>query len=347
MEDISVLAIDLAKASFQIHGNNKSGKCVLKKTLNREKLESFISLQKPCLIAMEACGSAHFWAQKFMQMGHEVRLIAPQFVKPFVIGNKNDRNDAKAIAEAAVRPSMHFVAVKSADQLDLQAVHRVRQRYIRSRTALCNEIRGLLFEHGITLPKNVSAVKKVLVDVVHNLEYPDLPKNFHLTLTELDEELRDLEERIKRIEKRLEDFAKSNATCKRLQSIPGVGLITSTAIVASVANPKQFKSGRHFAAWAGLVPRHSGTGGAQNNKVGGISKKGDPYLRQLLVHGSRAVIRCVDRREDAGAAWIKRIRDKGGWNKASVALANKNARIIWAILNSETTFDPKKMAKAM
>lgn len=347
MENISVLAIDLAKASFQIHGNDKQGKCVVKKALSREKLEAFISLQKPCIIAMEACGSAHFWANKFLRMGHQVRLIAPQFVKPFVLGNKNDKNDARAIAEAAVRPSMHFVAVKSAEQLDLQAMHRVRQRYVRSRTALCNEIRGLLFEHGITIPKNVSSVKKVLVSIVHNNEYSELPRSFRVTLTELSEELQDIEVRIDRIEKRLEDFAKSNATCKRLQSIPGVGLITSTAVVAAVADPKQFKNGRHFAAWAGLVPKHSGTGGAQNNRVGGISKKGEPYLRQLLVHGSRSVIRVVDRREDAGAAWIKRVRDKSGWNKASVALANKNARIIWAILNSETTFDIKKMAKAV
>jgi transposase len=347
MEEINVLAIDLAKASFQIHGNDKRGKCVVKKALNREKLEAFVGLQKPCIIAMEACGSAHFWAKIFLQMGHEVRLIAPQFVKPFVMGNKNDRNDAKAIAEAAVRPSMHFVAVKSAEQLDLQAVHRVRQRHVRSRTALCNEIRGFLFEHGITLSKNISSVKKMLIDIIHNNDYPDLPKSFRVTLTELHEELQDIEVRITRLEKRLEDFAKSNSTCNRLQSIPGIGLITSTAVVAAVADPKQFKNGRHFAAWAGLVPRHSGTGGSQNNRVGGISKKGDPYLRQLLVHGSRSVIRCVDRREDAGAAWIKRLRDKAGWNKASVALANKNARIIWAILNSETTFDIKKMAKAI
>jgi transposase len=346
MSDISVLAIDLAKASFQVHGNDKKGNCVLKRTLKREQLKGFIELQKKCVIAMEACGSAHYWAKVFQDMGHEVRLIAPQFVKPFVTGNKNDKVDAKAIAEAAVRPSMRFVAVKSAEQLDVQAMHRVRRRYIRDRTALANEIRGFLFEHGIVIAKSLSILKTTLNEIVKDDCYPDLPGNFKSTLADLSEELESLEKRVSKLEKRLEEYAKSNETCKRLQSIPGVGLITSTAIVSSVADPKQFKNGRHFAAWAGLVPRHSGTGGAKNNKLGGISKRGDAYLRQLLVHGSRSVIQRIDRREDAGAAWIKRIRDKGGWNKACVALANKNARIIWALLTSEGKFEVRKMAKA-
>ncbi|MDQ3233838.1 MAG: IS110 family transposase [Pseudobdellovibrionaceae bacterium] len=295
---------------------------------------------------MEACGSAHYWARRFQSAGHQVKLIAPQYVKPFVIGNKSDRIDAKAIAEVAVRASTPSVAVKSDEHLDLQAIHRVRERLVRSRTAVCNEIRGLLFEHGICLSQGMRALRLAIAGISDGSLYPELSQSCRITVTDLYEELLDTDDRIKRNEQRLEHFAKDSEACQRLQSIPGIGLITATALVAATPNPGCFKNGRQFAAWIGLVPRHSGTGGAHKNKLGRISKRGDPYLRRLLVHGGRAAIQYVDRRDDAAAQWIRRLKDKKGWNRACVALANKNARVAWALLNSNATYDSKKVSKA-
>lgn len=346
MKNISVLAIDLAKSSFHVHGNNASGKCLIQRAMNRRQLEAFVQTIPACTIAMEACGSAHFWARHFSSLGHAARLIAPQFVRPFVTGNKNDRTDAQAIAEAVVRPSMRFTSVKSREQLDLQAIHRVRERLVRQRTALTNEIRGILFENGIVVPQGSAALKKTLQSIIGNEYQREVSATCRVTCADLVSELSDLEERISNIEKRLAQIGNSNPTCKLLQSIPGVGLITSTALIATVADPGQFKNGRHFAAWLGLVPKHSGTGGASRNKLGKISKRGDPYLRRLLVQGSRSALRVIEQRKDPGAEWCKKLKTTKGWNKAAVALANKNARIIWALMVSNTSFNVNLMAKA-
>jgi transposase len=344
MKQISVMGIDIAKSSFQLHGNDERGKGVEKKTLRRQQLEAYVANLPPCTIAMEACASAHYWACRFGGHGHQVRLIAPQYVKPFVKGNKNDRADAEAIAEAASRPSMRFVPLKTVEQLDLQTIHRVRARLIGQRTALANEMRAILFEQGIALPQGIAGLKTFVKALNRGETKQRVTPVCAETMTQLMEELEDLQGRVEATENRLERMTKENPVCRRLQTIPGIGLITATAILAAVPDARTFKNGRQFAAWLGLVPRHSGTGGADKNKLGHITKRGDKYLRCLLVHGARAVIRTSERRTDRSAAWVKGLKEKKGWNKAAVALANKNARVVWALLTTGESWDVTKMA---
>lgn len=343
MNKVSVLAIDLAKTSFQLHGNDERGKCVEKKTLKRPQLEAFIANTPPCTIAMEACGSSNYWAWRFAEHGHTVRLIAPQYVKPYVKGNKNDKADAAAIAEAATRPSMRFVPVKPAALLDLQMIHRVRERLVGQKTALVNETRAILFEQGITLAQGISTLKAFATGLLRGETKETVTPMCKETVADLIAELGDLEERIAVSDRRLERFAAESDACKRLQTIPGIGVITATALVAAIPDPRAFQNGRQFAAWLGLVPRHSGTGGADKNKIGGISKRGDAYLRRLLVSGAHSVLRTVDRRTDQGAVWIRDLKERKAWCRTAVALANKNARIIWSLLVTGETFNAAKM----
>lgn len=344
MKQVSVMGIDIAKSSFQLHGNDERGKSVEKKTLRRQQLETYIAGLPPCTIAMEACASAHYWASRFSGHGHRVRLIAPQFVKPFVKGNKNDRADAEAIAEAASRPSMRFVPLKTMEQLDLQTIHRIRERLVGSRTALTNEMRAILFEQGIALPQGIANLKSFTRALLRGETKQTVTPVCAETMAQLMEELEDLQKRVEASEQRLERLTKGHPVCGRLQTIPGIGLITATAIIATIPDARTFKNGRQFAAWLGLVPRHGGTGGAHNNRLGHITKRGDSYLRRLLVHGARSVIRTSERRSDKSAAWVKNLKEKKGWNKAAVALANKNARVVWALLTTGENFDAAKMA---
>ena len=338
MGEVIVLGIDLAKSSFQLHGNDERGKRVLGKALNRQQLGAFVANLAPCTIAMEACASAHWWAGRFAAHGHTVKLIAPQHVKPYVKGNKNDRADAEAIAEAASRPSMRFVPVKTAVHLDLQAIHRVRSRLVGQRTALTNEMRGFLFEHGIALSQGIANLKS-FVATLSNGESQDITPMCRETLVDLLAELTDLEERIAVCNRRLESFGKDHETVKRLLTVPGVGLITATAMVAAVPNPRDFRNGRQFSAWIGLVPRHSGTGGADKNRLGRISKRGDAYLRRLLVHGARSVLKVIDKRTDRYGIWAAQLKAQKGWNKTVVAMANKNARIIWSLMSGNVDYE--------
>jgi transposase len=332
MQAITAVGIDLAKAVFHIYAVNRAEKKVASRAVSRAKLMAFIcDLPPKTTIFMEACGSAHYWGSRFKDAGHEVRLIAGQHVKKFVIGNKDDAKDAHAIVTCGLRPQTRFVPLKTARQLELQALHRVRSRLVRERTALANEIRGLLYEHGIVFPKGISQLLRELADIVETLT-PSLRQ----TIADLAEELRDKEARVKLSDKRIVSENHGNTTVKRLQSIQGVGILTATAIVAEVGNPREFRNGRDFAAFLGLVPRHSGTGGRTVNLA--ISKRGDKYIRCLLVQGAHSALRFTAGKEDKLSQWCEGLKTRRGIHKAAVALANKNARIIWRLLTNNEVF---------
>lgn len=334
---INLLGIDLAKQIFQLHGVDCKGHTVLKKKIKRAELTPFIINLPICTIAMEACGGAHFWARTFKDFGHEVKLISPQFVKPFLKGNKNDANDAEAICEAAQRPSMRFVPVKNIANQDIQNLHRIRQRLVRNRTALSNEIRGLLSEYGIVIPKTIKKLKDLLIPILENHEEKRLSKLSRETFHNLLIELAQVEKDVEHYDKKLVEILKTNEQAQKIMDIDGVGIITATAIVAAVSDIHAFSSGRQFAAWIGLVPKQSSSGGKE--KLGGISKRGDVYLRTLLIHGSRATLRYAGLRDDRRSKWIVDKIKSRGYNKTAVALANKNARTIWSILKNNTKYN--------
>jgi transposase len=340
MKDITVLGIDLAKAVFQFHGNDEKGKCILKKKLSRNQVLSHVVAMKKCVIAMEACGSAHYWGRKFVAAGHEVKLIPPQFVKQFVKSNKNDAADAEAIAEAAVRPNMHVVPLKTVEQIELQGMLRVRQRLIKNRTALSNQMRGFLYEFGIVFKQGIGQLKILVPGLISGKDASELTATCRTTLADLHSEFLEIEEHLEVIDARIKSEAAKSDSVSRIQEVPGVGILTAVAISSAAGDAKVFKNGRQFAAWLGLVPMHQGTGG--KNRTLGISKRGDPYLRSLLVHGARSALIRASMRTDPLSAWAMKLKEKKGWNKASVALANKNARIIWALLTTEGRFDAKR-----
>jgi len=331
MKKINVLGIDLSKNVFQLHGVDKDGKAVLRKKISRKQLALLISNLPPCLIGMEACGGAHFWAREFIKLGHEVRLMAPQFVKPYVKTNKNDAADAEAICEAVTRPNMRFVPIKNVEQQDIQSLHRIRERLIVNQTALANEIRGLLHEYGIIMPQGHHQIRKLLPEIIEdaNNQLTGMSRSFIFSLLE---EFIEIQKEVKKYNDKIEDIFKTNENCQRIEKVPGVGPVTATAIVASVGNGKAFKNGRQMSAWMGLVPKQNSSGGKE--KLLGISKRGDKYLRRLLIHGARAVLYQVELKEDPKSLWLKNLIKTRGFNKACVALANKNARTIWAILSS-------------
>jgi transposase len=327
---VTILAIDLAKEVFQLHGVNEKGKAVLKKKLRRSELLAFVVNLPKCVIAMEACGGSHYWAREFQKFEHEVKLIAPQFVKPFVKSNKTDANDAEAIAEAAMRPSMRFVPIKQIANQDIQNIHRVRERLIRNRTALSNEIRGLLHEYGIVIPKTLSKLKQLLLPILDNPRNTQLSsltiKIFHQLL----DELHSIENEVKKYEEELDRVFNSNESAQRIEKIEGVGVITATAIIAAVSDAKAFKNGRQFSAWLGLVPRQNSSGG--KTVLQGISKRGDVYLRTMLINGARAALLHAPRKHDPRSKWATGKIKTRGFNKACIAFANRNARVIWSLL---------------
>jgi transposase len=336
-----MLGIDISKNSFQLHGVDDAGKAVLKKRLPRSKLAAYIANLPPCLIVMESCGGANYWARVFQRGGHAVKLISPQFVKPFVKTNKNDANDAEAIVEAASRPSMNFVPIKQPEQQDIQSIHRVRSRVVKNRTALINEIRGLSLEYGITIAPGAAKVKKLLCEIIAD-SANELTLSSRECMQDLYDELIDVEARLQKLEKKIRQLCRQNETCRRILKIPGVGELTATAIVAAVPNASDFKNGRHMSAWLGLVPRQSSSGDKQI--LLGISKRGDRYLRTLLIHGARAVLsHCKNIDNDYGR-WLTKKKATLSFNKAAVALANKNARIIWSMINTGEEFNYRVQA---
>ncbi len=327
--NINLIGLDIAKSIFHLVAVNQAGKQIKKKILKRVQVLSFFSQLEPCIVAMEACGSAHYWAREFQKLGHKVKLIAPQYVKPFVKGNKNDYNDALGIAEAAQRPSMRFVPIKSVEQHDLQMVHRLRERLVKNRTALVNQIRGLLAEYGIVIKRGVIAVRTELPFILEDAEN-GLSAMARESFNGLYEELLELNEKHKVCEKKVIAINQSNETCQRLNEIIGIGPVTATAVYASVGNGRDFENGRHFSAWIGLVPRQHSSGGKAN--LLGISKRGNAYLRTLFIHGARSVLKYSAGKEDRLSIWANGLVERRGHNKACVAVANKLARMAWVIM---------------
>jgi len=326
---ITVLGIDLAKLVFHVVGMDDAGHVILRKRLTRSALLSFIANLPPLRIGMEACGSAHYWARQFREHGHDVRLIAPQFIKADVKSPKNDARDAEAICEAVTRPTMRFVPIKRVEQQDLQALHRIRERLIKARTALVNEIRGLLSEYGIILPQRLTKFRALIVEKLE-ADQAKLTALSTEVFRHLYEEFLALEKRLAYYHEKLTAIGQAHPECQRLQTIPGIGPVSATALIAAIGDVTQFKNGRQLAAWLGLVPREHSTGGKPRRL--GISKRGERSLRKLLVHGARATLRWVDTKSDDRSRWLKALIARRGKNRATVALANKNARIAWALL---------------
>lgn len=335
--NINLLGIDIAKNVFQLQGIDKVGNVVLKKRLTREKLLPFIAHLPSCVIAMEACGGANYWSRQFTARGHQVKLISPQYVKPFVKTNKNDQNDAAGITEAASRPSMHYVAAKSIEQQDIQSIHRIRERFIANRTALANQIRGLLTEYGIVVAKGIWHLREQLPFILEDAANELTPRSREL-FADLYEELRRLDQKVKSYDAKLAVIFKSSTVCQRLAEIEGLGIIGTTALVAAIGDPNTFKNGRQMSAWLGLVPKQHSSGNKQC--LLGISKRGDSYLRKLLVHGARSVVYRAQTKTDKRSLWINQLAQRRGKNKACVAIANKNVRIVWAMLSKGTAYQP-------
>jgi len=333
--ELVVLGIDLAKNSFQLHGVDASGQVVIKKKLSRNKLSPFIAQLPRCVIGIEACGGSNHWTRGFEKLGHTVHMIAPEFVKPYVKSNKNDAADAEAICEAVQRPSMRFVPAKSIEQQDIQSLHRIRSQAVARRTAQANQIRGLLTEYGIIIPQGISYVRQQLPLILEDADN-QLTYLFRELLLGLYEEMTHLDQRIKALEVKLETLCAQNEDCQRLLSIPGVGLLSATALVAAIGDIGVFKSGRELAAWLGLVPRQHSTGGKPT--LLGISKRGDAYLRTLLIHGGRTVVRVATNHQDRRNRWICKLEERRGKNITAVAVANKNARTAWALLSKKTVY---------
>lgn len=327
---ITVLGIDLAKNSFQLHGINKKSEVVYRRKLNRQKLYEFMVGLKPCLVGMEACGGAHYWARKFKEFGHTVRLMAPQFVKPFVKSNKSDKLDAEAICEAVQRPNMRFVPIKSIEQQDLQSLHRIRSLAIAQRTALINQIRGLLLEYGIVIPKGSGQVRIRIPEILEDAENYCLTGEMRTLVGHIREELVHIDERIAEYKAKIEAISKQHEACRLLMTIPGIGPLIATALLAAIGDVSVFKNGREMAAWLGLVPRQHSTGGRE--RLLGISKRGDSYLRMLMIHGARAALRVAPKKDDRRSRWVVDVANRRCDNIAVVALANKNVRTAWALL---------------
>ena len=327
--NITTIGVDLAKSVFQVHGIDKRGKVVTQKRLRRSRVLEFFIQLPPCLIGMEACGSAHYWARKLSEQGHEVKLMAPQFVKPYVKANKTDAADAEAICEAVTRPTMRFVPIKSVDQHGVLSLHRARSGFVKSRTAQANQIRGLLGEFGIVLPQGIVHVAQCLPDIIEDPEN-GLPVVFRELLLRLRSHLLELNRQVQELEDQIGAWHKNNEDSQRLANIPGVGVLTASALVASIGDARCFKNGRELAAWLGLVPRQHSSGGKP--LLLGISKRGDAYLRTLMVHGARSVVRVAANKQTPTDAWTNELSTRRHMNVVSVARANKNARIAWALL---------------
>ena len=331
---ITTVGIDLAKNVFQLHGVNEFGKTVVKKQLRRDQVSEYFVNLPACLIGMEACGSAHHWARKLQGFGHTVKLMAPQFVKPYVKTNKNDAADAEAICEAVARPNMRFVPIKNVEQQAVLALHRVRQGFVKARTAQANQIRGLLGEFGLIVPQGIGYIATRVPKLIEDASN-ELPGSFRVLVQRLLDHLKELDRQVGELEVQIQTWHRSSEVSSKLAKIPGIGPITASALVASIGDAKNFESGRQVAAWLGLVPRQHSSGGKQN--LLGISKRGDTYLRTLLIHGARSVIYRAGQKPES-CSWINGVVNRRNKNVAAVALANKNARIVWALLAHDREF---------
>ena len=329
---LKLLAIDLGKRSFHVYGIDSEGVIVSRK-ISRSKLIETVKELAPETIAMEACASAHYWGRRFLAAGHRVLLINTRFVKPFVKGSKNDAADAEGIYEAALRPTMRFVPVKSIEQQDLQSLHRARDRIIRTRTALINHTRGLLGEYGIILPQGASRFLEQARDALAEAELSDLARGL---FSDMLKELDTLDLRIAKLDRQLAAICRANEDCRRLSKLPGVGPVVATALVAAVDDGRHFRSGRELAAWIGLVPRQYTTGGKP--RLGGIGRRANHYLRRQMIHGARSVMFRLEKHDDYRSQWLKRLAARRGFNRMVVALANKTARVAWALLTRKEDY---------
>ena len=346
--EATTIGLDIAKRIFQLHGVDKNGKTILKKKLMRDQVLIFMANLPRSLVGIEACGGANYWAREITKLGHEVKLMAPQFVKPYVKTNKNDEADAEAICEAVARPNMRFVPIKSLEQQDILSIHRVRQRLVKNRTALANEIRGLLHEFGLIIPQGINKITAKLTEALDN---GYLSQMSNQTFLDLKEEFLDNDKKIKELEKRLKIIASKLDRYQQLTAIPGLGLITATALVASIGNASCFENSRQLSAWLGLVPKQHSSGG--RDKLLGISKRGDVYLRTLLIQGARAVLNAKLRitTEEQKATkdyskfthWMFSLSERSGHNKTVVAVANKLARVVFAVLRSGNDYIESKV----
>ena len=325
----TTIGIDLAKTVFQVHGVDARGKVVIRRSLKREQMAAFFANTPPCLIGMEACGSAHYWARKLQAQGHTVKLMAPQFVKPYVKTNKNDVADAEAICEAVTRPTMRFVPIKNVEQQAILALHTARQGFVKARTAQANQIRGLLAEFGLVIPQGIGHIATSLPEILEDGEN-GLPGDFRHLIERLGAHLKELDRQVQELDVQIQSWHRNHAASRRLAAIPGIGAMTASALLGSIGDAKNFASGRQFAAWLGLVPRQHSSGGKQT--LLGISKRGDSYLRTLLIHGARAVIRLAENTPGYAGSWLAGVLQRRHKNVATVALANRNARIAWALL---------------
>jgi transposase len=337
MENVTLVGIDLAKSVFEICGVNHQGKVVVRKKLRREQLLGFVgSLPKGCEVVMEACGSSGFWGRMFQRLDYRVKLVAPQHVKPFRKSQKNDRNDAEAIAESAQRPTMRFVAVKQQEQIEFQTLVGVREQCVRERTSLVNQIHGILSEQGFAAPRGMTR----LVAFVENLLSE--PQTFSELLGELLRErlsmLRHLSRTLEGYTTKVRQIAKAHPLCRLAMSVPGVGIIGAVAFVARTPQAGEFRNGRNFAAWLGIVPQQYSSGG--KTTLGKITKRGDCLLRKTLIHGARSVLHHAARRNDSLSLWAKALQARKGTNLASVALANKLARVLYCVLAQQKPYLP-------
>ena len=328
---INILGIDIAKNVFQLHGVNRAGKPVFKRRVMRDQLIDVVAQIEPCTVVVEACTVAFYWAHRIEALGHRVKIISPQYVKPFVRRQKNDSNDAEAICTAARQPGIPLVPKKTKEQQDIQALHRARQRMVNHRTAVVSQIRGLLLDRGFAFAKSITCARRLIPEILEDFTN-ELTTIAREAIHELYDLFRDLDRRIASFDKKIERVFRQSEPCQRIAKIKGVGPKTATAIVAAIGDGAEFKNGRHLAAWVGLVPRQFSSG--DRKVLMGISKRGNQHLRSLLVHGARAVVRTAPHKSDSNNRWVNQLRERRGFNRATVAVANKNARIIWAVLRT-------------
>jgi transposase len=326
---VKTLGIDLAKETFGVHGVDALGRVAVHKRITRKQLLGFLVKLEPCLVGLEACGSAHYWGREIEKLGHTVKLMSPQFVMPYRKGNKNDPNDAEAICEAVSRPSMRFVPIKHEAQQDLQALHRVREQLVKNRTALANQIRGLLRERGVVVAQAIGRLRAALPMILED-QSDRLSALMRELLAEMAERLRMFDDRLRQYDQRITRVCRQDERCRRLVKVEGVGPLVATALVGAIGSARQFTNGRELSAWLGLVPREHSSG--KRTLLLGISKRGNRYLRTLLIHGARSATRVAERKRDARNLWLSRLKLRSGPNVAAVALANKNARVLWALL---------------
>lgn len=337
---ITTIGLDLAKHWFQIHGVNAAGKVVARRRLRRTEVVAFFRKQEPCLVGMEACATAHHWARELIALGHEVKLMPPAYVKAYVKRNKNDAADAEAICEAVTRPSMRFVPVKDVDQQSVLMMHRARSLLVRQRTMLVNALRAHLAEFGIIAPQGLRHVERLAGAIEE--DSPALPELARSILRLVAAQLNDTQAKVRQIEAKLAKWHRSNRVSKLLATVPGVGIMGASAIAATVSDPNLFRSGREFAAWLGMTPRQNSSGGKE--RLGRTSKRGDKYIRCLLVAGAVAVLRHARNRATKDAEWVRALLARRPAKVVAVALANRTARIAWAVMARGEAYRAKEIA---